>query len=36
MINSDYARNRIKSYIIGADDYSALPILDATMEEEHK
>ena len=32
MINPDYARNWIKSYIIGEDDYSALPLLDAMME----
>ena len=31
MINPDYARNWIKSYIIGEDDYSALPLLDAMM-----
>lgn len=32
MINPDYARNWIKSYIIGVEDYSALPLLDAMME----
>lgn len=31
MISLDYARNWIKSYIIGENDYSALPLLDAMI-----
>ena len=32
MINPDYARNWIRAYILGEDDYSSMPLLDAMME----